>query len=64
MTLARRLEDELFAVGGEIGFGILAAESQLPHVAQVLFVGKSEWIILCVNGYWIEDNCCDYQKER
>jgi len=36
------LENELFAVSGEVGFGVLAAESQLPDVAQVLFRRQRE----------------------
>ena len=36
--IAVRLEDELGAVGGEIGFGVLAAESELADVAE-MFLG-------------------------
>jgi len=34
------LEDQFLAVGGEIGFGILATEGQLVHVAEVLFLRR------------------------
>jgi hypothetical protein len=37
------LEDELFVVGREIGFGILAAESQLTDVLKMLsFLGQKQ----------------------
>jgi hypothetical protein len=49
------LEDELLAVGGEVGFGVLAAEGQLLEIAQVLFVRESELIVLCRAGSWSQD---------
>jgi hypothetical protein len=42
VTVARRLEDELFAVGGEVCFIVIAAERQLPDVAQVLIRRQRE----------------------
>ncbi len=34
------LEDQFLAVAGEIGFCVLAAEGQLVHVAEVLFLRR------------------------
>ena len=36
----RGLIDQLLAVGGKVGFGILSAEGQLMHVAQMLFLRR------------------------
>jgi hypothetical protein len=42
-TFALVLKDELFVVGGEIGFGVLAAEGELADVFEVfLFLGEEE----------------------
>ena len=38
MTRARRLEDELLAVGREIRFGVLATEGLLLDISQVLLI--------------------------
>jgi hypothetical protein len=56
MSVARRLEDELFAVGREVGFCVLAAEGQLFDIAQVLFARKTELIVLGSSRRDAEEN--------
>ena len=56
MAIASRLEDELFAVRGEVSFSVLAAESQLLDIAQVLFGRESELIVLCSSRRDAEEN--------
>src|SRR5208283_592030 len=41
-AVAGGLEDQLLAVGREIGLGIRAAEGELAHVAEMLFFGRAE----------------------
>jgi hypothetical protein len=38
----RGLEDQLGAVGGEIGFGVLSSESELMHIPQMLLLRRGE----------------------
>ena len=42
VELALVLEGKILVVGGEIGFGVLAAEGELANVRQVRFAGIGE----------------------
>jgi hypothetical protein len=45
-----RLEDQLLAVGGEVGLGVLATKGELVDVAQMFFLRRGEVRSLGGNG--------------
>ncbi len=56
------LEDEPFVVGREIRFGILSAEGDLPHVAQVTPFAGHKHVINARRR--TKQSCCNKQQQR
>jgi hypothetical protein len=48
VAFARRLKDQLLAVGGEVSLGVLAAEGQLFQVPEVFLLRQEKLVVAVV----------------
>ena len=53
VELALVLEAQIFVVGGEVSFGVLAAEGELTNIRQMLFAGIAREVPLALASAWL-----------